>query len=219
MLHFPCIFIHLCFLVFREVTISYWLWTYHVLVQAMRRHFLSRKLKEENSSAPARAVAFFSVKLGGIKNVKKGAVVPKYQMSISMLILQAVTQTGNINPTSFRKSQKACGQNNRSLRGAYRRCKEGTLAREGLRHDDIALMNSMERDKYIKKDNIWKKPDYIDMIKGAGLSKLSMPSKRSGIPSCRGFHITDRTIRTNSGLKGRRRISHSAAKYGIWQWG
>lgn len=35
--------------------------------------FLSRKLKEENSSAPARAVAFFSVKLGGIKNVKRSS--------------------------------------------------------------------------------------------------------------------------------------------------
>lgn len=35
----------------------------------------------------------------------------------------------------------------------------------GLGHDDITLMNSMERDKYIKKDNIWKKPDYMDMIR------------------------------------------------------
>lgn len=35
----------------------------------------------------------------------------------------------------------------------------------GLGHDDIALMNSMERDQYIKKDNIWKKPDYMDMIR------------------------------------------------------
>ncbi len=81
----------------------------------------------------------------------KGAVVPKYQMSISMLILQAVTQTGNINPTSFRKSQKPAAKITDPFGGAYRRCKEGTLAREGLRHDDIALMNSMERDKYIKR--------------------------------------------------------------------
>lgn len=35
----------------------------------------------------------------------------------------------------------------------------------GLNLKDAALMNSAERDRYIKKDNVWKKPDYENLVK------------------------------------------------------
>lgn len=34
----------------------------------------------------------------------------------------------------------------------------------GLYSYDLEEMNSREADKYVKKDNIWKKPDYAAMI-------------------------------------------------------
>ena len=36
----------------------------------------------------------------------------------------------------------------------------------GLLSGDLAAMNGREADKYVKKDNIWKKPDYGAMIDG-----------------------------------------------------
>lgn len=36
----------------------------------------------------------------------------------------------------------------------------------GLYADDLSAMNSREADKYVKKDNVWKKPDYQAMIDG-----------------------------------------------------
>jgi len=34
----------------------------------------------------------------------------------------------------------------------------------GLYTDDLESMNEREAEKYVKKDNIWKKPDYQAMI-------------------------------------------------------
>lgn len=36
----------------------------------------------------------------------------------------------------------------------------------GLYADDLSAMNSREAEKYVKKDNVWKKPDYQAMING-----------------------------------------------------
>ena len=36
----------------------------------------------------------------------------------------------------------------------------------GLYADDLDAMNDREAEKYVRKDNIWKKPDYAAMIGG-----------------------------------------------------
>ena len=40
----------------------------------------------------------------------------------------------------------------------------------GLSLDDLSYMNAAERQKYVKKDAVWKKPDYLEMING-GMDK------------------------------------------------
>lgn len=42
--------------------------------------------------------------------------------------------------------------------------KKDLWSERGLYADDLSQMNSREADKYVKKDNVWKKPDYQAMI-------------------------------------------------------
>ena len=47
----------------------------------------------------------------------------------------------------------------------------------GLYVDDLLGMNEREADKYVKKDNVWKKPDYNALIQSGvpgGYSVLSV---------------------------------------------
>lgn len=120
----------------------------------------------------------------------KGAVVPKYQMSIFDADFTGGDTDREYKPDIVQEipkkpAAKITDPFGEHIGGARKELWRG----RGLRHDDIALMNSMERDKYIKKDNIWKKPDYIDMIK-----------KGQGCRSClchqkdQGFHHAEDSI-------------------------
>ncbi len=96
----------------------------------------------------------------------KGAVVPKYQMSIFDADFTGGNTDREYKPDIVQEipkkpAAKITDPFGEHIGGARKELWRG----RGLRHDDIALMNSMERDKYIKKDNIWKKPDYMDMIR------------------------------------------------------
>ena len=42
--------------------------------------------------------------------------------------------------------------------------KKDLWSSRGLYSEDLLEMNSREADKYVKKDNIWKKPDYQALI-------------------------------------------------------
>ena len=42
--------------------------------------------------------------------------------------------------------------------------KKDLWASRGLYADDLVSMNDREAEKYVKKDNIWKKPDYQSLI-------------------------------------------------------
>lgn len=96
----------------------------------------------------------------------KGAVVPKYQMSIFDADFTGGDTDREYKPDIVQEIPKKPAAKITDPFGEHIGNARKELWRgRGLRHDDIALMNSMERDKYIKKDNIWKKPDYIDMIK------------------------------------------------------
>lgn len=55
----------------------------------------------------------------------------------------------------------------------------------GLMLDDIIDMNDIERNQYIKKDNVWQKPDYQEMV-NQGLSKrvvYFIKTIRDGLPA------------------------------------
>lgn len=96
----------------------------------------------------------------------KGAVVPKYQMSIFDAGFTGGGTDRKYKPEIVQESPKEPAVKitdpfGEHIGGARKELWRG----RGLGHDDITLMNSMERDKYIKKDNIWKKPDYMDMIR------------------------------------------------------
>lgn len=96
----------------------------------------------------------------------KGAVVPKYQMSVFDADFTGGGTDKTYKPDIVQESPKDPAAKitdpfGEHIGGARKELWRG----RGLGHDDIVLMNSMERDKYIKKDNIWKKPDYMDMIR------------------------------------------------------
>lgn len=96
----------------------------------------------------------------------KGAVVPKYQMSIFDAGFTGGGTAREYKPDIIQEipkepAVKITDPFGEHIGGARKELWRG----RGLGHDDIALMNSMERDQYIKKDNIWKKPDYMDMIR------------------------------------------------------
>jgi len=44
--------------------------------------------------------------------------------------------------------------------------KKDLWTKRGLYSSDLEAMNDREADKYVKKDNVWKKPDYEAMIDG-----------------------------------------------------
>lgn len=55
----------------------------------------------------------------------------------------------------------------------------------GLQADDLEYMNKAECDKYVKKDNIWPKPDYAKMLNEEGYSRDALyfiKSVRDSIP-------------------------------------
>ena len=46
-----------------------------------------------------------------------------------------------------------------------RRCEKKDLWKDrGLYADDLEAMNEREAEKFVKKDNVWKKPDYAAML-------------------------------------------------------
>lgn len=96
----------------------------------------------------------------------KEAVVPKYQMSIFDADFAGGDTEREYKPDIILESSKEPAVKitdpfGEHIGGARKELWSG----RGLGHEGIALMNSMERDKYIRKDNIWKKPDYMDMIR------------------------------------------------------
>lgn len=98
--------------------------------------------------------------------MSKGAVVPKYQTSIFEVSLAGGGTGRKYKPDTVQKavkkpSAKITDPFGEHIGGARKELWCG----KGIGHEDIVSMNSMERDKYIRKDNIWKKPDYMDMIK------------------------------------------------------
>ena len=96
----------------------------------------------------------------------KGAVVPKYQMSILDVGFTGGGTGWKYKPDTVREKGKTPAVKitdpfGEHIGGARKELWNG----RGLTQEDIVLMNGMERDSYIKKDNIWKKPDYMDMIR------------------------------------------------------
>lgn len=64
----------------------------------------------------------------------------------------------------------------------------------GLMIDDLAEMNAAEREKYIKKDNIWPKPDYEKMLNEEGYDRAALffiKTMRDSIPAQPVFRISD----------------------------
>ena len=56
----------------------------------------------------------------------------------------------------------------------------------GLMVEDLDYMNIAECDKYVKKDNIWPKPDYVKMLNEEGYSRDALyfiKSVRDSIPA------------------------------------
>lgn len=100
--------------------------------------------------------------------MSKGAIVPKYQMSIFESGFAAGDAGAGreykpdiVQETGKKPIAKITDPFGEHIGGARKELWRG----RGLMYGDIASMNSMERDKYIRKDNIWKKPDYMDMIR------------------------------------------------------
>lgn len=98
--------------------------------------------------------------------MSKGAAVPKYQTSIFEVspadgYMGRKHKPDMVRETVKKPVAKATDPFGEHIGGAR---KELWCGRE-ITHEDIVSMNSMERDKYVRKDNIWKKPDYMDMIK------------------------------------------------------
>ena len=50
----------------------------------------------------------------------------------------------------------------------------------GLYADDLEAMNEREAEKFVKKDNVWKKPDYAAMLEEGFLLAWSILSKKRG---------------------------------------
>ena len=65
----------------------------------------------------------------------------------------------------------------------------------GLYADDLLEMNSREAEKYVKKDNIWKKPDYDALIKAGAPVDLTYFIKvvRDSLPAAPQYYRTDDT--------------------------
>lgn len=64
----------------------------------------------------------------------------------------------------------------------------------GLAVSDLAEMNAAERDKYIKKDNVWPKPDYEKMLNEEGYDRSALffiKTVRDSIPAQPNFRTYD----------------------------
>lgn len=66
---------------------------------------------------------------------------------------------------------------------------------QGLYADDLLEMNSREAEKYVKKDNIWKKPDYDALMKAGAPVDLTYFIKvvRDSLPAAPQYYRTDDT--------------------------
>lgn len=96
----------------------------------------------------------------------KGTVVPKYQMSILDADFLGGGAGGKYKPDIIQEAGKEPAVKITDPFGEHiGGARKELWRRRGLTQEDIVLMNGMERDRYIKKDNIWKKPDYMDMIR------------------------------------------------------
>ena len=74
--------------------------------------------------------------------------------------------------------------------------KKDLWSKRGLFSSDLLEMNSREADKYVKKDNVWKKPDYIQMINDGTPSDVAYYIKtvRDSIDVSPKYHYTDDTL-------------------------
>ncbi len=70
-----------------------------------------------------------------------------------------------------------------------------TDRREGLYADDLEAMNEREAEKFVKKDNVWKKPDYAAMLEeGIPLGVVYFIKKaRDGLNASPQYYRTDDT--------------------------
>ena len=76
----------------------------------------------------------------------------------------------------------------------------------GLYADDLEAMNEREAEKFVKKDNVWKKPDYAAMLEeGIPLGVVYFIKKaRDGLNAS--LSITARMTPRKNGLRGKRSI-------------
>lgn len=83
---------------------------------------------------------------------------------------------------------------------------KGFVEEQGLYTDDLESMNEREAEKYVKKDNIWKKPDYQAMIdEGIPLGVVYYIKKvRDCLPASPRYPYGDNT--TEKGLPDRKNI-------------
>ena len=83
----------------------------------------------------------------------------------------------------------------------------------GLYVDDLSGMNEREADKFVKKDNIWKKPDYQAMLDdGVPLGVVTSSKRRGtawGLPQDINTAIPPRSC----GVPGRRNILKLSGSY------
>ena len=71
----------------------------------------------------------------------------------------------------------------------------------GLYADDLEAMNEREAEKFVKKDNVWKKPDYAAMMEeGIPLGVVYFIKKaRDGLNASPQYYRTDDTTEMTSG--------------------
>ncbi len=68
-------------------------------------------------------------------------------------------------------------------------------AARGLMADDLLVMNAAERAKFVKKDNVWKKPDYIALVEAGTPIVVAYAIKkiRDALPTTPRFVYKDKT--------------------------
>ena len=91
--------------------------------------------------------------------------------------------------------------------------KKDLWAARGLYVDDLLGMNEREAEKYVKKDNVWKKPDYAALIRsGAPVDILYFRKVvRDSLNASPRYLRSDDT--PESAWRGRKNISQPSGRY------
>ena len=86
-------------------------------------------------------------------------------------------------------------------------------AARGLYVDDLLGMNEREAEKYVKKDNVWKKPDYNALIQSGVPVDILYFRKvvRDSLNASRDICVL--MIRRRSAWRGRKNISQPSGRY------